>query len=78
MTSECHLKEHLRAKISRVTIKDKVQLKREELVEWEQLQVLWAYFEQIDKAQKQLAKWRVIVTEDNIVIHVVDQMYKSD
>ena len=45
---------------------------------WEQPQVLSASFKQIDKAQKQLAKWNIKVSDDEVVIHVVDQMYESD
>ena len=42
--------EHLQIKISKVTNKDKV------FITWEQPQVLYAYFKQINKAQKQIAK----------------------
>ena len=35
-------------------------------------------FKQIKKAKKQLAKWNVTVSDDGIIIHVVDQMYESD
>ena len=69
---------HLHIKISKVTNKDKVQLKKEVFITWEQPQVLSAYLKQIDKSQKQLLKWNVKVSYDNIVIHVIDQMYESD
>ena len=45
---------------------------------WEQQQVLLAYFNQIKKEQKQLAKWSMEVSNDDIVIHVIDQMYNLD
>ena len=61
--------EHLRTEISKFTSKDKVQLKK---------QVFTAYFKQINKACKQLAKWNVIVSDDDIVIHIINQMYESD
>ena len=70
--------EHLQTKISKVTNKDKVQLKQEVLITWEQLQVLLAYFKQIEKARKQLVKWSVKVYNDDLLIHVMSQMYKSD
>ena len=37
-----------------------------------------AYFKQIEKARKQLSKWNVSVFDNDIIIHVVDQMYESD
>ena len=46
--------EHLQTKIRKVINRDKVQLKNEVFIMWEQKQVL--YFKQIDKAQTQLAK----------------------
>ena len=39
--------EHLETKISKVTNKDKVQIKTEVFIKWEQPQVLLAYFKQI-------------------------------
>ena len=69
---------HLQTKISKVTNKDKLKLQREVFVAWEQPQVLLAYFKQIEKAKKQLAKWNVSALDDNIIIYVVDQMYESD
>ena len=39
---------HLSTKISKVTNKDKVQLKKEVFIPWEQPQVLSAYFKQIE------------------------------
>ena len=41
-------------------------------------QVLLTYFKQIEKAKKQIAKWNVTMLDDDIIIHVVDQMYESD
>ena len=58
--------EHLSTKISEVTNKDKAQLKKELFIMWEQPQVLSAYFK-----QKQLEKWNVKVSDDDIV-------YESD
>ena len=40
---------HLRTNISKVTNRDKVKLKEEIFITWEQPQVLSAYFKQIDK-----------------------------
>ena len=70
--------EHLCSKISKITNKDKVQLKKKVFIEWAHLQVLLAYFKQIDKARKQLAMQRVKISEEHLVIHVVDQMYDLD
>ena len=47
-------------------------------ITWEKPWVISAYFKQINKAQNQLAKWNVTVSDDDIVIHVVNQMYNSD
>ena len=47
-------------------------------ITWKQPQVLSAYFKHIDKACTQLANWNVKVNNDDILIHVVDQMYESD
>ena len=69
---------HLQTKRRNMTNKDKVQLKKEVFITWEQPHVLSAYFKQIEKARKQLTKWNVKVSDDDIVIHVVDQMYKSN
>ena len=44
----------------------------------EQPQVLLPYFTQIKKARKQLAKWNVKVSDDDIIIHVVNQMYEPN
>ena len=63
--------EPLRTKIIKVTNKDKVQLKKEVVITWGQPQVLSVYFKQVNKAQKQLAKWNVKVSDDDIVIHVM-------
>ena len=54
------------------------QLKKEVFIVWEQPQVQSAYFKQVHKAWKQLTKWNVKVSDDDIVIDVVDQMYESD
>ena len=70
--------DYLWTKISKITNKDKVQLKKEVFIEWDQPQVLTAHFKQINKACKQLTKWNVKVSDDDIVIHVVDQMYNLD
>ena len=35
-------------------------------------------FQQTEKAQSQLAKWSMKVSDDDIVIHVIDQMYNLD
>ena len=45
---------HLWTKISKVINKDKVQLKKEVFIKWEQPQVLSAYFIQIKKQEKNL------------------------
>ena len=58
--------------------KDKVQLKEEVFITWEQPQALSAYFKQIKKAQKQSTQWSLKVSDDNIVIHVVNEMYELD
>ena len=47
---------HTRTKISKVTNKDKVQLKKEVFIYWEQPQVLTAYFKQIDKSTNAVSK----------------------
>ena len=70
--------EHLWTKISMITKKGKVQLKKKEFNKWEQPQVLSVKFKWIDKVQMQLAKWKVKVSEDNIVVHIADQMNESD
>ena len=70
--------EHLQMKKSKVTDKDNVQLKKEVFIMWEQQQVLSAYFKQIKKTRTQLKKWNFNVSDNDIVIHVVDQMYESD
>ena len=57
---------------------DKLQLKKEVFIAWEKPQVLLVYFKQVEKAKKQLAKWNVAVLDDDIIIHVVNQMYESD
>ena len=67
---------HLHTNISKVTNKDKVQLKKEVFIKWEQPQVLSAYFKQIEKARKQLEKWSVNMSNNDIVIHIVNQMYE--
>ena len=58
--------------------KDEFQLKKEDFIAWEQLLVLSEYFKQIKKAWKQLAKWSMKMSDDDIDIHVVDQMYDLD
>ena len=65
-------------KINKIINKDKMQLKKELFITWQQQQVLSAYFKQIEKERKQLAKWNVKVPNNNIIIHVVDQIYESD
>ena len=70
--------EHLWTKISKVTNKDKIQLKEEVFIMCEQPKGLSKYFKQIVKAWRQLAKWNVKVSNNDIVIHIVDQMYESD
>ena len=52
--------------------------KKEVFITWEQPQVLSTYFIQIDKAWKQLAKWKVKVSDDDMVIYVFDSLYESD
>ena len=69
---------HLHIKISKAMNKDKVQLKQEVFIMWEQPQVLSVYFKQIEKERKQLAKWSVKVSDNDIIIHVVNQIYESD
>ena len=69
---------HLNTKICKVTNKDKVQLQKEVFINWEQLQVLSAYFKKIKNARKQLQKWIVNVSDNDIAIYIADQMYKSD
>ena len=69
---------YLRTKISKVANRDKLNLKREVFIAWTQPQVLSAYFKQIENAKRQLAKWNVSMSGNNIVIHVVDQIYESD
>ena len=44
---------HLQIKVNKFINRDKLNLKREEFVAWEQPQVLSAYFKQIEKAKKQ-------------------------
>ena len=69
---------NLQTKISKVTSKHKFNLKRELFVAWEQLQVLLAYFKEVENAKKQFTKWNVSVLDGGIIIHVVDQMNESD
>ena len=68
----------LQTKISMVTNRDKLQLKREVFIAWEQPQVQSAYFKQIEKAKKQLANWNTTVSDDDIIIHAIDQIYEFD
>ena len=76
---ECRMSyEMVCTKISNVTKKHIVQLKKAFFTPWEQPQVLSAYIKQIEKARKQLQKWSVNVPDNDIVIYVVDQMYESD
>ena len=58
--------------------KDKAQLKKDVFINWEQPQVLSMYFKQIKKARKQLQKWSVNVSDNDIIVRIVDQIYKSD
>ena len=69
---------HFWTKFSKVTNRDKLQLKKEVLIAWKQPQIFLAYFKQIKKAKKQLAKWKVSVSDNDIITHVVEQMYESD
>ena len=69
---------HLQTKNCKVKNKEKVQLNKEVFITWKQPQVCLAYFKQIEKVQKELAKWNIKVSEDDIVIHVIDQMYALD
>ena len=69
---------HLRMMISKVTNRDKLQLKVEVFIAWEQPQVLSMYFKQIEKAKKQLAKWNITISDDDIINHVIYQMHESD
>ena len=69
---------HLWMKISKVNNRDKLYLKRKVFIAWEQPHILLAYFKQIEKAKRQLAKWNVSMLDDDIIIHVVDQIYESD
>ena len=69
---------HLRTKNSKVTNRDKLQLKKEVLIAWEQPLVLLAYFKQLVKVKEQLAKWNITVMDNAIIIHLVNQMYEYD
>ena len=51
-------------KISKVANRDKLQLKKEGFIAWEQAWVLRAYFKQIEKVKKQVAKWNITVSDD--------------
>ena len=66
--------EHLQKKRSKVTNKDKLQLKKDIFI----MQILLTYFKQIENARKQRAKWNEKVSDGDIVIHVVDQIYEWD
>ena len=69
---------HLWSKISKVTNWDKATVKCEIFIPWEQPTVLSAYFQKIKKAKKKLEKWNVTASDDDIVIHVMEQMYDSN
>ena len=58
--------------ISKVTNRDKLNLKREVFVARTQPQVLSAYFKHIEKAKKPLEKWNVSMLDDDIIIHVAN------
>ena len=57
--------EHFRIKISKLTNKDNIQLKKRSVYQVEATTSPIRLFQKNDKAQKQLAKWK-------IVIHVMD------
>ena len=69
---------HLRSKISTVTNWEKAAVKREIFIPWEQPTVLSAYFKKIEIAKKKLKKWNITASDDDIVIHVMGQMYDSN
>ena len=69
---------HLQMKISKATNRDKPQLKKEVFIAWEQPHVLSAYSLTFKRQKKQLAKWNVTVAENDNIIHVINQMYKSN
>ena len=66
---------HLWIKISKVTNRDKAAMKHEILIPWEQPMVLSTYFKKIKASKKKIEKWNVTVSDDDIVIHVMEQMY---
>ena len=69
---------HLRSQISKVTNGDKAAVKRKIFIPWKQPTVLSAYFKKIGTAKKKLKKWNVTISDNNIIIHVVEQMYESN
>ena len=70
--------EHVCTKISKVSNRDKVQQRKEVFITFLKPQVLLAYFKQTVKARTQLAKWKAKVSNDDTVIHVVNQMYEKN
>ena len=69
---------HLRSKTSKFTSQDKTTVKCEIFISWEQPTFLLAYFKKIETAKKKLEELNVTVFVDDIVIHVMEQMYDSD
>ena len=69
---------HLKTKIRKITKKSNSTSKREVFVTWKKPQVLLAYFKHIEKAKKQLTKLNASVSNYDIIMHVVDQMYECN
>ena len=63
---------HLCSKISKVTNRDKAAVNREIFITWEPT-VLTAYFKKIETTKKKLERWNINITNNNIVIHIVEQ-----
>ena len=69
---------HLWSKISKVTNQDKAVVKREIFIPWEQPMVLTVYFKKTEMAKKKLERWNATVSDDDIFIHVIKQVYDSN
>ena len=69
---------HLRGKISKITNWDKATVRHEISISWEQPTVLCASFKKIKTAKKKLNKWNVTVSDYDIFIHVMKQIYDTN
>ena len=69
---------HCWIKITKVTNQDEARVNRKIFILWEQQMDLSTIFKKIKMAKKKLKKWNVTMSDDDIVIHVMEHMYDSD